>query len=171
MFPARWPPDSCPRRLIAELSKASMQIQVKRGPLANRPVLAAGELYYATDTAQVYVGPTPTLVGPVSGSGGGGQGTALLDFGSFPGVSDASLVVTGQAGILAASVVQAWILPANTVDHSADEHLAETLDIFAGNIVPGVGFTIYGFNEGQLTDSTGKGTRIYGKWNVAWKWS
>lgn len=41
----------------------AIQIQVKRGVLANRPTLAAGELYYATDTQQVSVGSTPVFVG------------------------------------------------------------------------------------------------------------
>lgn len=102
----------------------------------------------------------------------GAQGTALLDFGAFPGASDASLTVTGQAGIASGSLVEAWILPAATADHTADEHIAETLRVFAGNIVAGTGFTIYGINTSQLNEPvTGKGTRLYGKWNVAWVWN
>ena len=123
-------------------------------------------------------------------------GTTVLDFGSFPGKSDASIDVSGQSGIIAGSLVEAWIRPETTSDHSADEHMIETLRIFAGNIVAGVGFTIYGFNSSQLNEpvsppSTGKisadigpgkqdsqsaltfggyGTRIYGQWTVAWAW-
>lgn len=41
----------------------AIQIQVKRGIAANRPALAAGELYFATDTQQVWVGATPVKVG------------------------------------------------------------------------------------------------------------
>lgn len=41
----------------------AIAIQHKRGVAANRPVLAAGELYYATDTGQLWVGPTPVVVG------------------------------------------------------------------------------------------------------------
>lgn len=41
----------------------AIQIQVKRGVLANRPSLASGELYYATDTGQLFVGPTAIEVG------------------------------------------------------------------------------------------------------------
>jgi hypothetical protein len=110
-------------------------------------------------------------------------GTALLDFGAFPGASDASIAITGQTGILGTSFVEAWILPAATADHSADEHLVETLRVVAGNIVAGTGFTIYGINTNQLTEFApsdgnlnspnlgGTGTRIYGKWNVAWVWT
>lgn len=42
----------------------ALQIQIKRGVAANRPALLSGELYYATDTNALYVGPTPTLIGP-----------------------------------------------------------------------------------------------------------
>jgi hypothetical protein len=128
-----------------------------------------------------------------------GQGTALLDFGAFPGASDASVAVTGQAGILAGSLVEAWLFPAATADHTADEHWVETIEVMAGNVVAGTGFTIYGINECQLTEPLmpkatgsnnvtlagglvsssnaqaqmigGKGTLLYGKFNVAWAWN
>jgi hypothetical protein len=131
----------------------------------------------------------------------GVQGTASIDFGAFPGASDASVDVTGQADIVAGSLVEAWVFPANTTDHTADEHLVETLRVMAGNIVAGTGFTIYGFNTSQLNepmrtgidgggnehaagqdlgrgpqgmqvlDDGGEGTRLYGKFNVGWVWN
>ncbi len=64
----------------------------------------------------------------------GASGTAALDFGAFPGKSDASVAVTGQAGIVSGSLVEAWIRPEATADHTADEHMLETLKVFAGNI-------------------------------------
>jgi adenosine/AMP kinase len=128
-------------------------------------------------------------------------GTATLDFGAFPGGSDASVAVTGQTGIAAGSFVEAWLSPAATADHTADEHLVETIKVVAGNISAGVGFTIYGINTSQLNEPVelhgnvtsiysssataigvkvsqtgnteyrgGKGTRIYGTWNVSWVW-
>ena len=124
----------------------------------------------------------------------GTQGTATLDFGAFPGGSDASVAVTGQATIVAGSFVEAWITPALTTDHTADEHLVETLKVMAGNIVAGTGFTIYGVNTSQLNEPLtspgvssfrtaattvygfvgasvgGAGTRLYGKWNISWVW-
>ena len=131
----------------------------------------------------------------------GASGTATLNFGAFPGQSDASVAVTGQAGIVAGSLVEAWLRPVDSADHSADEHMLETLKVMAGNIVAGTGFTIYGFNTNQINEplvdpgegrthrSTGtaaantgqgqvatqrsvggRGTRIYGQWNVAWVW-
>ena len=108
----------------------------------------------------------------------GAQGTASLDFGAFPGKSDASVAVTGQASIVGGSLCKAWILPATTADHSADEHIVEALTVFAGTIVAGTGFTIYGTNEPALPETAWQapgsapgGTRLYGVWNVAWAWN
>lgn len=81
-----------------------------------------------------------------------GTGTATLDFGAFPGASDASVDVTGQTGIVSGSLVEAWIRPVDTADHTADEHMLETIKVFAANIVAGTGFTIYGFNTSQLNE-------------------
>lgn len=125
----------------------------------------------------------------------GAQGTTTVDFGAFPGVSDTSVVVTGQASILASSLVEAWLYPIATADHTADEHLVETIIVRAGNIVAGTGFTIYALNYSQVNEPLetagparfrtaaasvygyvapsvgGRGTRIYGLWTVAWVWN
>lgn len=98
------------------------------------------------------------------------SGTTTVDFGAFPGKSDTSVAVTGQAGIVAGSVVGAWLRPVATADHTADEHLLETLRIEAGNIVAGTGFTIYALNTNQIPDPK-QSPRIYGLFNVAWAWS
>jgi len=103
----------------------------------------------------------------------GASGTVTLDFGAFPGVGDASVAVTGQSAIDASSLVEAWLLPAATADHSGDEHLVESLKVMAGNIVAGVGFTVYGFESGVDEPHTAEVTtadNIYGAWNVAWAW-
>ncbi len=109
-------------------------------------------------------------------------GTAILDFGAFPGQSDAAVVITGQAGIVAGSLVEAWIRPVATADHSADEHMVETIKVFACEIVAGTGFTIRGFNTDKAFEdrlyrvpARGRpirksGTRIWGQWTVAWVW-
>lgn len=144
--------------------------------------------------------------GSGSSGSGGFAGTATIDFGAFPGSSDASVVITGQPLIAANSVVQAWIRPEATADHTDTEHMVETIQVFAGSIVAGTGFTIYAFNysqvnepvippnvseatyflngpnnmviknitfgkEGQKNYGGGIGTRIYGQWKVAWRWS
>jgi len=107
------------------------------------------------------------------------QGTAVLDFGAFPGAADASVVVTGQAGITAGSLVEAWVsLASATTDHSIDEHLLETIKVSAGNIVAGVGFTIYGVNTNPIEEPTLASKHrkyqdpgVYGKFNINWVWN
>jgi hypothetical protein len=93
----------------------------------------------------------------------GAQGTADLDFTAFPGKSDASVAVTGQGGIVAGSLVEAWLRPVDTADHKADEHLLAQVEVTAGNIVAATGFTIYGVTRDN--------TRSYGIWKVAWVWN
>jgi hypothetical protein len=89
-------------------------------------------------------------------------GTATLDFGVHPGSTDTTVAVTGQTGILAGSAVEAYLAPADTADHSADEHWVDGPVVMAGNIVAGTGFTIYG----RANDKYG----CYGQWNVRWVW-
>ena len=90
-------------------------------------------------------------------------GRALLNFGAPPGSGEARTVVTGQTGIASTSTVMARRLIAATADHSADEHAGEDLDVDAGYIVPGVGFTIIGRPRNPA--------RLYGQYHVAWTWS
>jgi len=89
-------------------------------------------------------------------------GTATLDFGAFPGKTDASVAVTGQADIVAGSLVEAWLRPVATATHSADEHWVEEMDVAAGDISAGAGFTVYGKT---------RNLRLYGTWTVAWAWA
>lgn len=109
-----------------------------------------------------------------------GQGTTTVNFGSFPGSTDATAVITGQTGITTGSLVEAWIFPTATTDHTVDEHWADPPEVFAGNIVAGTGFTIYAVvkkraDTGPVSDSL----RIrnidtpmqYGLWTVAWVWN
>ena len=117
----------------------------------------------------------------------GAQGTATIDFGAFPGQSDASVVIFSP-GILANALVEAWISPYPTATangrHSPDEHMVETLGVWAdqNSIVPGVSFVIHMFNKSQLDEGLttngslgsaigGAGTLIYGPWNVGWVWN
>ena len=88
-------------------------------------------------------------------------GLAELDFGAFPGDTDITQAVTGQTGILADSVVEVFLEPKDTADHTIDEHVAEGPFVFAGLLVAGVGFSIYGYARNDLA---------YGKWNVRWVW-
>jgi hypothetical protein len=90
------------------------------------------------------------------------SGSTTVDFGAFPGATDTSKAITGQAGILAGSLVEAWMLPADTADHKADEHWVEEIQVHAGTIVAGTGFTIY---------ARTRNLRLHGLWNVGWVWS
>lgn len=98
--------------------------------------------------------------GTVTGGASGAGGYATVDFGSG-GASDTTINITGQAGITAGSVVIAAISPAATATHSADEHVVESIEVMAGNIVAGTGFTIYARTTTEV---------LRGEWNVAWNW-
>jgi hypothetical protein len=92
----------------------------------------------------------------------GAQGTTTITFGASPGGTDTSVAVTGQGTILAGSLVEAWISPVASADHTADEHLVDSIYIVAGNVVASTGFTIYGICEVG---------RAYGVYNVNWCWN
>jgi hypothetical protein len=101
-----------------------------------------------------------------AGGGGGGAtgGSATLAFGAAPGGGVASAVITGQTGIGASSRVRAWIMAETSADHNAYEHaliFPNRIGLSAGDIVAGVGFTIYAETELQLTGSV----------SVQWEWS
>jgi len=82
--------------------------------------------------------------------------------------------------IAAGSLVEAWIFPVATPDHSADEHLVSGIQVIAGSIVVGVGFTIFGFCQNQATVQdrpfqkvglSRNAPTLYGQWTVAWCWN
>jgi hypothetical protein len=111
----------------------------------------------------------------------GAAGTALVNFGAFPGQSDV-IVVISAPGIYVGALVEAWILPASTADHSPDEHTVETLTIKAdqSTIIANTSFAVHVANTSQLDDANpnagqgvnigGTGTRIYGQWSIGWVW-
>ena len=125
----------------------------------------------------------------------GAQGHTTVDFGAFPGSSHATAAVTGQTGILATSDAEAWIRAEDSADHTADEHIVETIQVRAAAIAAGTGFTIHAWNTSQLNEPLEKpgvaafhpttgtargdagpsvggiGTRLYGVWNVSWAWN
>lgn len=125
---------------------------------AARGVLATNEALCYEDGAGWY---TQTANGERKGvglagangtNGGGtvlGSGTSVVDFGSS-GALDASVTVTGQTAILAGSLVYCWIKPEATADHSADEHLVESIRVYATDIIAGTGFTLRAFAGSEL---------------------
>lgn len=115
-------------------------------------------------------------------AGSGGSGVNAVNFGVSPGSSDAFTVVTGQSGILATSVLSARVVALATADHSGDEHWVDPPIFVAGDIVPGVGFTIYGsvlssvflyeLTSTPFSQSKPRQSDVsYGLWSVGWSWS
>lgn len=137
--------------------------------------------------------------GAAGTNGGGtvlGSGTSIVDFGSS-GSNHTTLTVTGQASIIAASLVFCWVKPEATVDHSADEHIAENIIVYASDIVAATGFTIHAKTGVEIISDTsytrlgrftgtgqdagrgqaarnnllgpgGKTPLLKGKWSVGW---
>lgn len=91
-------------------------------------------------------------------------GTAEVDFGAYPGGSDAEFAITGQGSILSGSIVEAWLHPIDNADRTAGEHLAlsELVDVTAYLVVVGTGFTIHIHVRHEM---------IVGKVSVWWAWA
>jgi hypothetical protein len=89
-----------------------------------------------------------TVPGPVGPQGPAfwNKGTAVLDFGAFPGGAEAATVITGLTGIAAGSFVYAYFADDTTADHTAADHkyAAQLVGLSTGAIVAGVGFTVWG---------------------------
>lgn len=115
----------------------------------------------------------------------GASGQQLLNFGAQPGNPEAEVDVTGQAGLVVASEIEAWVQPVATAEHSADEHTVESLKIIAFYKVDGT-FTIRGREDsppqfvkanhhpglrphGQ--DGVPSRNRLYGNFNIGWAWN
>ena len=91
-------------------------------------------------------------------------GTVDLDFGTTGApTTRASVAVTGQAGIVAGSHVEAWLRVVATADHSTDE-LREFIPLrfYAHSILAGTGFTV----EAEVVG----GGKTYGAVTAAWAW-
>lgn len=75
-----------------------------------------------------------------------GQGTAVLDFGVFPGSNEASVVVSGQAAILATSKASAFVMADDTSGtHTANDHryFGALVGLTCGTPTAGNGFSIH----------------------------
>jgi hypothetical protein len=94
----------------------------------------------------------------------GAIGTATIDFGSFPGTSEASIAVTGQGSILATSKVEAFIMGDDTSGtHTANDHryASALIGLSCGTPTLATGFTIYG----RCLD------KMQGTFAVRWVWA
>jgi len=82
--------------------------------------------------------------------------STTVDFGA--GATDATAFVSAT-GVSSGSMVEAWIVPADTATNTADNHWFDSLAVMAGNVVPGSGFTIYA----KCTEGLAHGT-----FNIGW---
>ena len=75
-----------------------------------------------------------------------GTGTATLDFGGFPGTSEANVAITGLTTISATSKAEAFFMGDDTSsNHTADDHkyVAGFIGLTCSTPVAATGFTIY----------------------------
>lgn len=93
----------------------------------------------------------------------GAQGTIVLDFGSTP-AQEATVSVTGQAGIVAGSHAEAFFMQDTTADNGLEEHqeAAAICPLVCGPVTPGVGFPILAQSLGPLG---------MGQFSVRWVWN
>lgn len=114
----------------------------------------------------------------------GAQGVAVLDFGAFPG-SSVTTVDVASAGVVAASVIEAWIHPVASTDHTDADHIAAALRVVGSYLSDG-NIRIYGINTNDVippvervpaTGATGgsfnrqAAPMHVGQYNVWWVWN
>jgi hypothetical protein len=104
----------------------------------------------------------------------GSTGQAALDFGAFPGAAETSLDVTGQAGFVVTSEVEAWVLPVTTAVHSEDEHLIESIRVMAYWTVDGT-FKIRAYcvpfpQLVAINSGIAQSHLLHGTFNIGWAW-
>jgi hypothetical protein len=82
-----------------------------------------------------------------------GVGTATIDFGALPGANEASVVVTGIAGIGASAKVEAFFMYSTSSSHTANDHAYAALftGLSCGTVVAATGFTIFARSSEKLT--------------------
>jgi hypothetical protein len=93
-----------------------------------------------------------------------GQGTATINFGSFPGTSEASVAVTGQGAISATSKAEAYVMADDTTGtHTANDHryFAVLVGLTCGTPTAATGFTIHA----RCLD------KLQGSFQVRWVWA
>jgi hypothetical protein len=90
-------------------------------------------------------------------------GTAVIDFGSYPGSNEASVVVTGQSSILATTHVEAWMMAEASSDHTVNDasYAALLTSLSCGIPTAATGFTIYARSTEKLQ----------GTFKVRWVWA
>lgn len=89
-----------------------------------------------------------------------GTGQITVNFGARE--TSVQVNITGQTAILAGSLCEAWLFPALTASNQPDNHWFDDLQVTAGNVVAGTGFTI------TVNCKTGV---AHGIFNIGWVWN
>lgn len=76
------------------------------------------------------------------------QGTAVLDFGAFPG-SNVAVVDVATAGVVSTSAVEAWVRPEASADHTDADHIAAPMKV-VGQYLSDGNIRIYGINMNDV---------------------
>lgn len=118
----------------------------------------------------------------------GAQGQVEVDFGAHPGAIEKEVDVV-TSGVVATSLVEAWLFPDATTDHNADEHIAmmDSLRVQGRYKVDGTItirvqpiFPQHDHTRGRINRRTleaggyhvgAERQRASGKWVVAWCWN
>lgn len=78
----------------------------------------------------------------------GAQGTAVLDFGAFPGSSVTSVDVV-TTGVTSTSAVEAWVRPVASADHTVEDHIIAPIRV-VGQYLSDNNIRIYGINSNDV---------------------
>ena len=72
------------------------------------------------------------------------KGIATLDFGAIGAIGNYASLAIVESSVHANSIIEASLRIEATADHSLDDLIYDPIIVAAGNINPGVGFTLYG---------------------------
>lgn len=78
----------------------------------------------------------------------GATGTATLDFGAFPG-SNVAYKDVATAGVVSTSLIEAWIRPELSADHSDADHVVAPMKVVGVFLSTG-NIRIYGINTNDV---------------------
>lgn len=136
-------------------------IQIRRDTAANwssvNPVLANGEMGLETDTIKIKWGNGVSAWNALAyftAAGGGGsvlKGTAVIDFGAYPGKNYVSTTVANVNIVAASSQVLVGMGGTATATHSIDEHAIVPMQLTVSNLVNATSFDILAVSDWKLS--------------------
>jgi len=107
------------------------------------------------------------------------NGQTTVNFGAFPGTSEASVDVAGQTGLVVTSEVEGWVLPVDTATHTADENKIERIRVIGFWFVNDT-LRLVAYDNASPAwkdvnyDTKNPGAqaqRLYGEYNLGWAWN